>query len=55
MNDEKLDYFGCNKNYSCDNCECYVKEDDFIKSDTFLCCKYCFNCIVCCEDCIKNR
>lgn len=55
MSSEKLDYFGCDKMYSCDGCECYIEKGDLIQPNTFLCCKYCFNCIICCDDCINNK
>lgn len=53
MNNNKMDYFGCEINYSCNECECF--ESDTSSKKEFLCCKYCFNNVICCEECTKNN
>lgn len=53
MNNKKMDYFGCEINYSCNECE-YFESDTSSKKE-FLCCKYCFNNVICCEECTKNN
>lgn len=53
MNNKKMDYFGCEINYSCNECECF--ESDTSSKKEFLCCKYCFNNVICCEECTKNN
>ena len=53
MNNNKMDYFGCEINYSCNECECF--ESDTSSKKEFLCCNYCFNNVICCEECTKNN
>lgn len=49
----KLDYFGCENNYNCNECE--LNNDNITNKFNFVCCKYCFNNLFCCDECLYDK